>query len=118
MASRKRYQLDRVTVEPGDSRPATWTFAGEAVSGTELSYAVVDGNSPGRNAWEFMVRVPKARGGRLEVRPRTDPEPQGVGGPHRPVADLRACHQGRGARTLVLPGGPGRSRRANGPRTW
>ena len=35
MASRKRYQLDRVTVEPGDSRPATWTFAGDAISGTE-----------------------------------------------------------------------------------
>ena len=73
MASRKRYQLDRVTVEPGDSRPATWTFAGDAISGTELSYAVTDGNFAARNAWEFMVRVPKARGGRLEVRPRTTP---------------------------------------------
>ena len=73
MASRKRYQLDRVTVEPGDSRPATWTFAGEAVSGTEQTYAVTDGNFPTRNTWEFMVRIPKARGERLEVRPRTTP---------------------------------------------
>jgi hypothetical protein len=73
MAPRKRYQLDRVTVEAGDSRPATWTFAGEAVAGTERTYAVTDGNFTGRNTWEFIVRVPKARGARLEVRPRTTP---------------------------------------------
>jgi hypothetical protein len=73
MAPRKRYQLDRVTVEAGDSRPATWTFAGEAMSGTERSYLVTDGNFSTRNTWEFVVRVPKARGMRLEVRPRTTP---------------------------------------------
>ena len=73
MASRKRYQLDRVTVEPGDSWPATWAFAGEAVSGTERTYAVTDGNFPTRNTWEFVVRIPKTRGERLEVRPRTTP---------------------------------------------
>jgi hypothetical protein len=73
MASRKRYQLDLVTVEPGDSRPATWTFAGDAVSGTEQSYLVIDGNFPSRNIWDFMVRVPSTRGQRLEVRPRTTP---------------------------------------------
>ena len=73
MASRKRYQLDRVTVDAGDSRPATWTFAGEAMAGTERSYTVTDGNFPARNAWDFVVRVPKARGQRLEVRPRTTP---------------------------------------------
>jgi len=73
MASRKRYQLDLVTVMPGDSRPAAWTFAGDAVSGTEQSYHVTDGNFPTRNLWEFMVRIPKTRGQRLEVRPRTTP---------------------------------------------
>ena len=73
MASRKRYQLDRVTIEAGESRPATWTFGGDAVSGTEQAYAVTDGNFSSRNTWEFMVRIPKARGGRLEVRPRTTP---------------------------------------------
>jgi hypothetical protein len=73
MAPRKRYQLDRVTVEAGDSRPATWTFGGEAVSGTEQAYAVTDGNFASRNGWEFMVRIPRTRGGRLEVRPRTTP---------------------------------------------
>jgi hypothetical protein len=73
MASRKRYQLDRVTVQAGDSRAATWTFAGEAISGTEQSYAVTDGNFATRNEWEFVVRVPKVRGQRVEVRPRTTP---------------------------------------------
>jgi len=73
MASRKRYQLNRVTVEARDSRPATWTFAGKAVIGTEQGYWVTDGNFPTRNIWEFMVRIPKARSERLEVRPRTTP---------------------------------------------
>ena len=73
MASRKRYQLDRVTVEPGDSRPATWTFAGEAMSGTEQTYEVTDGNFTTRNRWEVLVRIPKSRGERLEIRPRTTP---------------------------------------------
>ena len=73
MAPRKRYQLDRVMVEAGGSRPASWTFGGEAMSGAEQTYAVTDGNFTSRNVWEFMVRVPKARGARLEVRPRTTP---------------------------------------------
>ena len=73
MAPRKRYQLDHVTVEPGESRPATWTFAGDAVSGTEQSYLVIDGNFPSRNVWTFIVRIPSNRGERLEVRPRTTP---------------------------------------------
>jgi hypothetical protein len=73
MASRKRYQLDRVTVQAGESRSATWTFAGEAISGTERSYAVTDGNFANRNQWEFVVRVPKVSGQRVEVRPRTTP---------------------------------------------
>ena len=73
MASRKRYQLDRVTVQAGESRSATWTFAGEAISGTERSYAVTDGNFANRNQWEFVVRVPKVTGQRVEVRPRTTP---------------------------------------------
>lgn len=73
MASRKRYDLDRVTVEPGESRPATWTFAGEAVTGTEKSYTVTDANFTRQNEWGFIVRVPKGRGTRIEVRPRSTP---------------------------------------------
>jgi hypothetical protein len=76
MAPRKRYRMDRVTVEEGEQRAATWTFAGDAVSGTEHTYAVIDGNFDGRNLWEFIVRVPGNRNGRVEVRPRTTPGPK------------------------------------------
>ena len=44
MASRTRYRLDRVEVAPLGSRPASWTFAGEAVRGTEHTYVVMDRN--------------------------------------------------------------------------
>lgn len=73
MAPRKHYRMDKVTVQPGEQRAATWTFAGEAVSGIEHSYAVIDGNFDGRNLWEFIVRVPSGRGGRVEIRPRSTP---------------------------------------------
>ena len=73
MASRKRYRLDRVAVGRPVSRPATWTFAGRAMRGTEHTYQVTDGNFTSRNAWEFIVREPKTRGERVEVRPRTTP---------------------------------------------
>lgn len=73
MGSRTRYRMDRVTLEPGEQREATWTFAGEAVTGTEQTYTVIDGNFPSRNVWEFIVRTPGARGERVEVRPRATP---------------------------------------------
>lgn len=73
MRSRKRYQLAKVTVEAEGERPAAWTFAGTAVRGTEIGYTVEDGNFPARNRWEFIVRVPRERGARVEVRPRTTP---------------------------------------------
>ena len=38
MRSKKRYKLDRVSVTPATSRPASWTFAGDAVRGTEHTY--------------------------------------------------------------------------------
>jgi hypothetical protein len=73
MAPRKRYSLDRVTVEPGEARASSWTFAGKPVTGVEQSYAVRDGNFRSRNDWEFIVRTPRDRGERIEVRPRTTP---------------------------------------------
>lgn len=76
MAPRKRYRLDRVTVEPGEQRASTWTFGGTPVSGTEQAYTVVDGNFPSRNLWDFVVRLPKERDGRIEVRPRVTPNVQ------------------------------------------
>src|SRR5918998_5054372 len=73
MAPRIRYRLDRVQVWPGETRPATWTFAGHAMAGTEYSYSVRDENFRSRNEWEFVVRVPRGRDQRIEVRPRVTP---------------------------------------------
>ena len=73
MAPRTRYRLDRVIVEPGEQRASTWTFGGEAMAGIEQSFTVRDQNFSGRNQWEFIVRTPSARDGRVEVRPRTTP---------------------------------------------
>jgi len=73
MAPRTRYRLDRVEVAPLGSRPASWTFAGEAVRGSEHTYVVIDRNLAAKNSWEFLVRVPDDAKGRIEVRPRTAP---------------------------------------------
>jgi hypothetical protein len=74
MRTRKRYRLDRVQVAPLQSRPASWSFAGTPLRGTELAYAVTDTNFASRNEWEFIVRVPTDKKGRIEVRPRTVPK--------------------------------------------
>ncbi len=60
-------------VEAREQRPSTWTFGGRPVSGTERTYSVRDTNFPARNQWDFLVRTPGARDGRVEVRPRTTP---------------------------------------------
>jgi hypothetical protein len=77
MASRKRYRLDQVALEPGEVRRAKWTFAKGGrqapVRGTEHPYTVTDGNLPRGNKWEFLVRVPDDADGRVEVRPRSTP---------------------------------------------
>jgi hypothetical protein len=80
MASRKRYRLDLVALEPGETRRAKWTFAKGGrqapVKGTEHLYTVTDGNLSGRNKWEFLVRVPDDSDGRVEIRPRSTPPTQ------------------------------------------
>ena len=73
MAAQTRYRLDRVTAEAGETRASNWTFGGEPMSGTEQTYAVRDANFQSRNEWEFLVRIPSGRDGRIEVRPRTTP---------------------------------------------
>jgi hypothetical protein len=73
MAPRGRYQLDKVMVEPGQERAASWTFGGQLMSGVEQTYTVRDTNYPARNEWEFIVRIPRDRAERIEVRPRTTP---------------------------------------------
>jgi hypothetical protein len=73
MAPRTRYHLDRVTVEPGEERASTWTFGGKAMSGVEQTYIVRDENFRSHNQWEFVIRLPRDRDERIEVRPRTTP---------------------------------------------
>lgn len=73
MPRHRTYRLDRVAVEPGERRAASWTFGGETRQGFEQLYQVTDGNFDGRNRWEFVVRIPKRAGDQLEVRPRTTP---------------------------------------------
>lgn len=73
MTPRSRYDLDRVIVEPGQERASSWTFAGKPVTGVEQAYTVRDENFRSRNEWEFIVRTPRTRGERIEVRPRTTP---------------------------------------------
>lgn len=73
MRTRRKYRLDRVSAVPLETRPSTWTFAGTAMRGTEASYIVTDANFTTKNRWEFIVRVPAAARGRIEVRPRVVP---------------------------------------------
>jgi len=72
--TRKRYSIEKLDVVKGEARKAAWTFAGERLSGEEQFYQVTDLNFDARNRWEFVVRIPRARGGRIEVRPRTVPQ--------------------------------------------
>jgi hypothetical protein len=80
MASRKRYRLDQVVVEPGEVRKARWSFfkggRQAPVRGNEYVYGVTDGNLAGRNHWEFVVRVPDDSDGRVEIRPLSTPPMQ------------------------------------------
>jgi hypothetical protein len=73
MAPRTRYSLDKIKVEPGEERASTWTFGGRPLSGIEQTYAVRDENFRSRNQWEFIVRIPRDREERIEVRPRQTP---------------------------------------------
>jgi hypothetical protein len=68
-----RYQTARLETVASSERPSSWTFTREPVSGTEFTYAVVDGNFRSRNLWEFTVRVPTGSDERIEVRPRLVP---------------------------------------------
>lgn len=70
----KAYKLDKVLVVRGEAHAAQWTFAGDAMSGTEQWYAVTDTNFADKNAWQFVVRIPADAGDRLEVRPRATPK--------------------------------------------
>lgn len=64
-----RYKLQRVRTEWMESRPAVWSFAKKPVRGIEHKYDVLDDNLARRNHWKFVVRVPRKKSGRIEVRP-------------------------------------------------
>jgi len=108
-----RYRLDRVDVEPLDSRPATWTFAQATVTGVERRYAVTDWNHTIRNRWEFVVRLPKTRRERIEVRPVRVPNDRAFAGlDRRSITFSRATRPGfAGLRycqlSLAVPPGQG-----------
>ena len=72
--TRRRYSLEKLVIEKGEVHKAAWSFAGERLNGEEHGYRVTDLNYETRNRWEFVIRIPKARGARLEVRPRTVPD--------------------------------------------
>ena len=69
-----RYRYDKLDLSPREARSASWTFAGQAVAGTEYPFALTDRNLRRQNQWEFVVRVPKGPKGRIEVRPSRVPD--------------------------------------------
>ncbi|MGH9221293.1 MAG: hypothetical protein ACRD1W_18445 [Vicinamibacterales bacterium] len=71
----RRYRIERVDAELKSERRSRWKIREEPlVRGVEHVYDVTDGNYARRNAWEFLVRVPDARGGSIEVRPSVVPD--------------------------------------------
>ena len=75
--SHARYRLDRVNAELRAARSSRWKIREDPlVRGTEFVYSVTDDNYARGNQWEFVVRVPKARGGSIEVRPTSVPAMQ------------------------------------------
>lgn len=72
--SRRRYRLERVDAALTSERRSRWKIREEPlVAGIEYVYDVTDANYARHNTWEFLVRVPKARGGSIEVRPSVVP---------------------------------------------
>src|SRR5688572_32050582 len=71
----RRYRLERVDAELKSERRSRWKIREEPlVRGIEYVYDVTDRNYAQRNSWEFLVRVPDARGGSIEVRPSVVPD--------------------------------------------
>jgi hypothetical protein len=70
----RRYRLERVDAELKTERRSGWKIRDDPpVSGIEYVYTVTDNNYAQRNSWEFLVRVPDAHGGTIEVRPSVVP---------------------------------------------
>lgn len=108
-----QYRIDRVQLGEPHVRQSAWAFARTTTRGTEYTYRVADGNHTQRNHWEFVVRVPEAANGRIEVRPVKVPNDKAYAG-----LDRRALTFMRGTRSgytgfrycqlsLAKPGGDG-----------
>lgn len=87
--------MERVEAEPAGTSRSMWTFAGKAVRGIEHQYEVTDRNQTARNRWRFVVRVPRDRDGRIEVRPIATPSDRRFAGlDRRSITFRRATRPG------------------------
>ena len=94
--SRRRYLLDRVKAELKAERRSRWKIREDPPTpGTEYVYDVADENYSRQNGWEFLVRVPKARGGSIEVRPSVVPDVRAWAGLDRRALMFEKATKGR-----------------------
>jgi hypothetical protein len=94
--SQRRYRIERVNAELKAKRRSRWKIREDPlVSGIEYLYKVTDDNFSQRNSWEFVVRVPKARGGSIEVRPSLVPNVRAWAGIDRRALMFERVTKGR-----------------------
>jgi hypothetical protein len=92
----RRYSLERVEAELQTERRSRWKIRTDPpVAGTECVYDVTDGNYSRRNSWEFLVRVPDARNGAIEVRPSVVPNVRAWAGMDRRALMFERVTMGR-----------------------
>ena len=108
-----RYRIDKVQVGQPQVRRGTWTFARLMTRGSEHIYQVVDGNHVQRNRWEFVVRVPDAATGRVQIQPVKVPNDTAYAGlDRRTLTFMRGTRPGYTSfrycqLSLSRPGGEG-----------
>ena len=94
--SQRRYRIERVNAELKAKRRSRWKIReNPLVSGIEYVYTVIDENFSRHNSWEFVVRVPKARGGSIEVRPSAVPNVRAWAGLDRRALMFERVTKGR-----------------------
>jgi hypothetical protein len=94
--SRRPDRLDHVKAERRAVRRSRWKIREDPPTpGTEYVYEVEDGNYPRSNDWEFLVRVPKARGGSIVVRPSVVPDVRAWAGLDRRALMFEKATRGR-----------------------
>ena len=92
----RRYRLEHVIAELKTERRSRWKIReNPLVPGTEYTYSVTDKNFSQRNSWEFVVRVPRARGESIEVRPTVVPDVRVWAGLDRRAIMFEQVRKGR-----------------------